>query len=125
MHFHRKGEFYYTILKKHIYLIASSYNASLRNDEMLIETLKKLGYEGYVTVDMLLRNGNEDNRFLEVFFDGQHFKTRNATILEDKSKIIDIEKNFYKTHVELVENSILSMSEKSVLLSGESLLNAS
>ncbi len=112
--FNQEGNFYISILENQIFLIASTYDASLKNDKNVIKKLKNIDYKGQVFVDMLLKNGNISTRFLSVFFDGNSFNK--SKILEDRNKFLSIEKDFYKNHPQIVENSILSRSEKWDLL---------
>ncbi len=116
MTFIREGNFYISILNKQVFLIASAYDASLKNDANVIKKLKNIHYEGQVFVDMLLKNGNISTRFLSVFFDGNTFETNKIKILEDDNEFLLMEKGFYQNHPEIVENSILSRSEKWDLL---------
>jgi len=121
MNFTRKGDFYFSLSKKKVYLIASTHNASLKSDADVIQKLKQIQYEGNVFIDMLLKNGNISTRFLSVFFDGKSFKVNKSEILEDKNEFLTIEKDFYIKHPTIVEDSILSRSEKWELLNGESI----
>jgi len=118
MTFHREGNFYISIAEKQVFLIASTFDASIKSDREVIDKLKKLSFKGEVLVDMLLKNGNVSTRFLSVFFDGDTFKTNKAKVLKDKSKFISLEEDFYKEHPEIIKNSILSRNEKQELLYG-------
>lgn len=116
MTFHREGNFYISIEETQVFLIASTFDASIKNDLKIIERLKEIAFSGDVFVDMLLRNGNISTRFLSIFFDGEKFKTNKAKIIKDKNILLTLEDNFYKKHPKLIENSILSRQEKQELL---------
>lgn len=116
MTFHREGNFYISIVETQVFLIASTFDASIKTDTKIIKKLKEISFEGDVMVDMLLRNGNISTRFLSIFFDGEKFKSNKAKVLKDKNILLALEDNFYKKHPNLVENSILSREEKQELL---------
>lgn len=75
-------------------------------------------YKGFILIDLLLSNGFTDNRFLEVFFDGQTFDILNTRILEKiSSKMLDDLYCFYSNNPELIENNnILPEAQKYLLL---------
>lgn len=116
MTFHREGDFYISIEEKQVFLIASTFDASIKTDSKIAEKLKSISYRGNVMVDMLLKNGNISTRFLSIFFDGQKFKTNKAKVIKDKNILLTLEDNFYKKNPQLIENSILSREEKQELL---------
>ncbi|WP_195938459.1 type II toxin-antitoxin system RnlB family antitoxin [Romboutsia sp. 1001713B170131_170501_G6] len=71
--------------------------------------LRHEGYIGKVIFDLLLVNGNCNNRFIEAFFNGQKFdrqsfKNHNLISQELKAIITD----FYYINSGIVENSRLS-----------------
>ena len=117
MTFHREGNFYISTIEKQVFLIASTFDASLKTDSEIIKKLKEISFQGDVFIDMLLKNGNISTRFLSVFFDGERFKTNRARVLEDKDNFLSIGNEFYKKNSHLIENSILSRNEKWELLS--------
>lgn len=117
MTFQREGNFYISMVEKQVFLIASTFDASLKTDSQIIEKLKNLSYKGDVSIDMLLKNGNISTRFLSIFFDGEKFKTNRAKIIEDRNKLLSIGNIFYKQNPHIIENSILSSNEKWEILS--------
>jgi len=119
MTFIKEGNFYLINDKPKPYLIASSHDSSLRYDELLNRKLKELSYKGEVYVDMLLVKGASSTRFIKCYFNGKHFEVRKSQVLGLESNIVekyfrDIEKQFCLQHRLLVENSILSYSEKQI-----------
>jgi len=116
MTFQREGNFYISIEETKVFLIASTFDASIKNDINIIKKLKEISFKGDVIVDMLLKNGNISTRFLSIFFDGEKFKTNKAKILKDKNILLSLEENFYKKHPELLSNSILSRHFQQELL---------
>ena len=66
------------------------------------------GIKGYILFDLLLSNGNEFNRYVEAYFDGESFN-----LLEFKKPIItsfvkEVSNDFFKKNIKLLENGILS-----------------
>jgi len=117
MTFHREGNFYISTIEEQVFLIASTFDASLKTDFKIIQKLKEISFQGDVFIDMLLKNGNISTRFISVFFDGKRFKTNRARVIEDKDRFLSIGNNFYKEKPHLIENSILSYNEKIKFLS--------
>ena len=117
MTFHREGNFYISMVEKQVFLIASTFDASLKTDSNIIGKLKELSYKGDVNIDMLLKNGNISTRFLSIFFDGKKFKTNRAKVIENTNDFVSMGKKFYKQNPHIIENSILSCNEKWEILS--------
>lgn len=73
------------------------------------EELRENKYVGNIIFDLLLINGNADNRFIEAFFDGIAFDRKSFKIANKLSYIInDMSTEFYYNNLCLVENSRLS-----------------
>ncbi len=75
-------------------------------------------FEGNVIFDLLLSNGNNSNRFMEALFDGKKLKRSSFNIINVDKKIKRKSVNFYKLHLHLIENSILSSSQKFLIKKG-------
>lgn len=121
MNFIKEGGFYLANNETKPFLMASSYESSLRDDKFINEKLKKLSYIGEVYIDMLLTKGASSSRFIECFFNGNNFETHSARIIDiDSNKHFkDIEKEFCSKYSALIENSILSYSEKQIAYGNE------
>jgi hypothetical protein len=116
MTFIKEGNFYFIKNKSTPYLIASSFESSLKNDVYINKKLQDMAYVGEVYLDMLLTKGAAITRFMTCYFDGSKFDTRKTKILNNSSpELSELKKieilfcNEYKT---LIENSILSYHEK-------------
>lgn len=117
MNFTKKGDFYLIEEIEGLFLIASSYESSLKHDTFIIEKLKEMNFKGELYVDMLLVKGIDSSRFFKFYFNGQRFETNKTKVIDyDKdsisSKFKDIEKTFCKTYKNIIETSSLSYTEK-------------
>lgn len=86
----------------------------------VVEELKKICFKGDVLFDLLLSNGPSlDGRFFSAFFDGENFDIsgfKNIQIVEGfDSELEKISNCFYATHLNLIEDSILTKTQKFLL----------
>lgn len=100
---------------KYGYLVFStSYTNSILDVESVSNDLRESKCApGALLFDLLLVNGNAFNRFVEAYYDGEKIdpKTYNIVEIVDKS-ITDKSQKFYKNNSRLLDNSILTYSEK-------------
>ncbi len=117
MTFTKKGDFYLTQDIEGLFLIASSYESSLKHDAFIIEKLKEMNFKGELYVDMLLVKGIDSSRFFKFYFDGQRFETNKTKVIDYNKDIIslkfkNIEKSFCRTYKNIIKTSTLSYTEK-------------
>ena len=87
------------------------------------QSLRDAGFVGHVLIDGLLATGFASNRFLKMYFDGQHFEyMKDAEIVnvEHVSKAqLNAIYNWFKDNVEFVErNAILPNAQRYLLKKG-------
>ncbi|MDO9304702.1 MAG: type II toxin-antitoxin system RnlB family antitoxin [Sulfuricurvum sp.] len=85
------------------------------------ELIKK-SYKGNVFFDLLLSNGNNFNRYLKAYFDGNNFQKDSYVIIAEPQ--IELKKKsveFYQRNIELLENSILSKPIKFMIKKGHAI----
>lgn len=71
--------------------------------------LKTKNYLGEIIFDLLLVNGNSENRFIEAFFNGEKFSRKSFMIVNKLSnEIKNVTTEFYFNNLSIVENSRLS-----------------
>lgn len=71
--------------------------------------LKTKNYLGEIIFDLLLVNGNSENRFIEAFFNGEKFNRKSFMIANKLSnEIKNVTTEFYFNNLSIVENSRLS-----------------
>lgn len=76
-------------------------------DEIEIN-LKSCNYLGHIIFDLLLVNGNSQNRFMEVFFDGNKFDRSSFKIARKLSADINTAStDFYSNNLAMIEKSRL------------------
>ena len=79
----------------------------------------KKSYKGNVIFDLLLSNGNNFNRYLKAYFDGNRFKPDSYSIIsEPKIELKKKSTEFYKKNINFLENSIISKPNKFMIKKG-------
>lgn len=121
MQFKKADNFFIAFQDNTAYVIASSYDFSLRFNDLLINELRSSKFKGELLVDMLLKNGNNHNRYSSINFDGENLDMKNFKRMENTSFFWEIEKDIFKIHSSIVENSILPDYQKSLILRGEAI----
>jgi len=96
----------------------SEYNPTDYISKIEQDLLQK-SYSGNVVFDLLLANGNNFNRYLKAYFNGNEFNNDSYKIIDEpqhqlKKKSLD----FYQKNIALLENSILSKPIKFMIKKG-------
>lgn len=104
-------------------VIGASYHHPISSIFEHEQALRDAGFVGHVLIDGLLATGFASNRFLKMYFDGQHFEyMKDAEIIdaENVSKAqLNAIYNWFKDNVEFVEqNSILPNAQRYLLKKG-------
>jgi hypothetical protein len=102
------------------YIIYSiSFQSPLEQLAQIEEELSREHFKGDVYFDFLLSNGNNHNRYLKAFFDGQKFNLKTFQVVDKPMKQLIKESNLFYTHnPQLLENSILPRSVKFMIKKG-------
>jgi hypothetical protein len=91
------------------YLIfATNFESPLNNLLEIEKELSKKNFEGKVLFDLLISNGDETNRYIETYFDGENFDHNKFKIAFVDKKIQDISTSFFKKHTKFLKNGVLS-----------------
>jgi hypothetical protein len=99
--------------KKRVIISSTSYHSPLQELLELASELKIEQYSGDVLFDLLCVNGNNSNRFISIFFNGNSFDNKSAKSIETPSNSIIVEqKIFYEEHQSYIFNSVLSSSQQ-------------
>lgn len=94
-------------------VLSTSYVSPLSKVFLVSKDLESQGYKGEVLFDLLLSNGFSQNRFLKMIFDGDKINPKTSEIINEVPCILMNEiYEFYYSHPEYVENSILSDAQK-------------
>lgn len=103
-------------------VLGTSYDHPVSSIFVHEQALRDAGFVGHVLIDGLLATGFTSNRFLKMYFDGQHFEYMNAEIVdvEQVSKAqLNVIYNWFKDNFEFVENNaILSNVQRYLLKRG-------
>lgn len=119
MQFKKADNFFIAFENNIAYIIVSSYDFSLRFNDLLIQELQSTKFKGTILIDMLLKTGNNQNRYSSINFDGDKLDITNFQRISNPRTFWELEKNVFMTHKSIIENSILPDYQKSLLLRGE------
>lgn len=96
-----------------------------RPDEYLSDLAMELAqrkFSGYIIFDLLLCNGLNSQRYIKSFFDGSNFQYDSFSTMSDKELDVSLKQftsNFYLTHKELLDRSVLlSKAQKFLIRKG-------
>jgi hypothetical protein len=104
---------YHLMLTEKAVVSSTSYVSPLQELLDLSRQLKIENYRGEVIFDLLCVNGNNPNRFISIFFNGDAFDKSSVKLIEHPGKkIIEIQTKFYKEHPQYISNSILSSRDR-------------
>lgn len=74
--------------------------------------LEKIRFRGAVVFDLLCTNGESDNRFVKLIFDGLKFDRKSFLVVGNIDKKLKDEQDvFFRHHPDLLVGSVLSSSE--------------
>lgn len=100
-------------------VLATSYENPMDELENIEEELSAKGYSGRVLFDLLLCNGMNSNRFIEMNFDGNYFDLSSSIIIENPNKFIkEGIYQYLKDKPLLLENSILPNAQRYIITMG-------
>ncbi|ADQ45555.1 hypothetical protein Calkro_0662 [Caldicellulosiruptor kronotskyensis 2002] len=120
-------------VKKEKFIIKEVYNTeykvmvivldSVFLTEILDEIERELEYlkvKGNVLIDTLLFNGNNDERFISIYFDGQKFDLGSYKIVKFKkdSSFRRITSDYLRVNKEILEYSILNDFQRKLIKKG-------
>lgn len=104
-------------------LLGTSYIHPVEDLPMYEEGFRNAAFKGYVLIDALLSNGFSSNRFVKVYFDGQHFDQLNRIEVVETENVSDEVLNavytWFKENPEVVDqNAILPNAQRWILKKG-------
>lgn len=100
-------------------VLSTSYINPLSNLDMVEEELKNKKYNGKVFFDLLLSNGKNKNRFIKAIYSSGFNKNDFLEVETIPLKLLELSKSFYENNLNLIENSILTKSQKFLLSKGK------
>jgi len=84
----------------------------------LEQRFKEKKYKGKVIIDLLLSNGNSNNRYVEINFNGLEFEIKQAKTIQPNSELERISITFYKKNPELLDNCTLNHAQQFLVKKG-------
>ncbi|EOD00002.1 type II toxin-antitoxin system RnlB family antitoxin [Caldisalinibacter kiritimatiensis] len=115
---------YYVIKKtcSNIYeyvIMSTSYINPFDEREAIEKELKKLNYRGKVLFDLLLKNGLNYNRYIEVIYNGERFDIQTCKPVENiDTSIKRFCTEFYRDNCHLLDNGILPKAQQFLIRKG-------
>jgi hypothetical protein len=100
-------------------VFATSYENPVGELDEIEYDLATKKYSGIVLFDLLLCNGMNSNRYIEMVFDGEHFDIFTSRVLKKPSEMIEEFINQYlKNKPLLLQNSVLPNAQRYLLQRG-------
>lgn len=101
-------------------VLATSYENPLENLEEIEIDLKNQNYEGLIIFDMLACLGDNNNRFLSCYFDGQNLDltTFEEVKIEKSNSIRKLSRDSLISRKEHLDLTVLTNLQKKLLSSG-------
>lgn len=102
-------------------LLGTSYIHPVEDLPMYEEGFRNAAFKGYVLIDALLSNGFSSNRFVKVYFDGQHFDQLNSLeIVENVSDdVLKAVYSWFMANPNVVDaNAVLPNAQRWILKKG-------
>ena len=97
-------------------VLATSYENPIDELKNIEDELKVKKYSGKVLFDLLLCNGMNSNRFVEIKFDGERFDLSSSiTIKNPNSSIKEGTHQYLKDKPALLENSVLPKAQRYII----------
>ena len=98
-------------------VLATSYGNPIDELENIEDELKVKEYSGKVLFDLLLCNGMNSNRFVEIKFDGERFDLSSSIIVKNPNNSIKKGTHQYlKDKPALLENSVLPKAQRYIII---------
>jgi hypothetical protein len=75
--------------------------------------LRRLAVKGRVLLDLLISNGQKNQRFASVYFDGNQFNFESFEHVSKVDRTIkSLSRAFYKSHISAIDKSVLTQPQK-------------
>ena len=98
-------------------VLATSYINPIDELENIEDELKAKGYSGKILFDLLLCNGMNSSRFVEIKFEGERFDLSSSiTIKNPNNSIKEGIHQYLKDKPALLENSVLPKAQRYIII---------
>lgn len=114
-------EFLITKIEKDIIVHNFSYKSINTRLYLIKEKLNSIRFKGRFILDNLTYSSFEKNRFISVYFDGEHFKS--FTTEKVQPSFIKKANDVYRNNIDYLKNSILSKFQIQQLLNNYNFIN--
>lgn len=89
-----------------------SYINPIEDIDLITLELKKHYNDCYVLFDLLLSNGDNFNRFAEVYFDGESIDSNNIHVIKVSTIELNRLNRYYKGKTKELNKSVLTLKER-------------
>jgi hypothetical protein len=100
--------------KTHPYIVLSTHHINpIQCMDELEKELSKKGYSGRILLDLLLSNGYNEDRFFEIYFDGNKLNLdtlANLTNVSEEVRLFSVD--YYSQHFDMIKNSVLTKPQR-------------
>ena len=101
-------------------IIATSYVNPLDDIDTIEQDFKNMDFSGNILFDLLLCNGLNVNRYVQIYFNGERFEHSSLKMLQDVSQ--DTKKRIYtylNNNSSFIESSILPDAQRYLIQNGK------
>lgn len=100
-------------------VVATSYENPIDEIENIEQELNNKKYCGKILFDLLLCNGMNSNRYIEMEFDGDYFDINSSIIVDSPTENIKRAiYEYFSNRPLLIENSVLSRAQRYLMNAG-------
>lgn len=103
-----------------VYIIENSCEPPTSLLKDIENDLSSLGISGEIIIDSLLYNGNNQERFISAYFNGNKFDSGTFKFIEvDNNNILrKLTSEYFRKNISLIEYSILNNHQKKLIIHG-------
>lgn len=101
-------------------ILMKTYEAPFQYLNEISEALKKINYIGTVLIDELMHSGNNNDRFIKGFFNGEQFDKKQFSFepIERRSNIRKYSCDFLRNELDIADYSILNSNQRKLISKG-------
>lgn len=106
--------------KYNMLIIMKTYEAPLKYLDEMAKLLKELQFRGIVLIDELMHSGNNNDRFIKGYFDGENFDDNafSFEIIDRRDEIRKYSSELLRNDPEIFDFSGLNDAQKKLIIKG-------
>jgi hypothetical protein len=101
-------------------VVMKTYEAPFLFLDEIAEILKEQQFRGAILIDELMHSGNNEERFIKGFFDGENFDNNEFSfeVIDRRSEVRKYSCELLKKDPDIIDYSILNEAQKSLINKG-------